>query len=62
MRDSTEEISNKFSGFRQHLDSSLAKHRNGIQDLMLEARKDIKGLELLLSRQIQETIRTEVSY
>ncbi|XP_037810826.1 enhancer of mRNA-decapping protein 4 homolog [Lucilia sericata] len=60
MHDSTEEILNKFSGFRQHLDSILTKHRNGVQDVMLETRKDIKGLELLLSRQIQETIRSEV--
>ncbi|XP_065357524.1 enhancer of mRNA-decapping protein 4 homolog [Calliphora vicina] len=60
MHDSTEEILNKFSGFRQHLDSILTKHRNGVQDVMLDTRKDIKGLELLLSRQIQETIRSEV--
>lgn len=60
MHDSTEEILNKFSGFRQHLDSILTKHRNGVQEVMLETRKDIKGLELLLSRQIQETIRSEV--
>ncbi|KAM7354487.1 enhancer of mRNA-decapping protein 4 homolog Ge-1 isoform 1-T2 [Cochliomyia hominivorax] len=60
MHDSTEEILNKFSGFRQHLDSILTKHRNGVQEVMLETRKDIKGLELLLSRQIQETIRSEL--
>lgn len=62
MQDSTEEILNKFSSFRQHLDSILIKHRNGVQEAMLDSRKDMKSLELLLSRQIQETIRTEVSF
>lgn len=60
MQDSTEEILNKFSGFRQHLDSILVKHRNTVTDTMLETRKDVKSLEILLSRQVQDTIRTEV--
>ncbi|XP_017495092.1 PREDICTED: enhancer of mRNA-decapping protein 4 homolog, partial [Rhagoletis zephyria] len=60
MQDSTEEVLNKFSGFRQHLDSILIKHRNAVSETMLETRKDVKSLEILLSRQIQETIRTEM--
>ncbi|XP_073824958.1 enhancer of mRNA-decapping protein 4 homolog Ge-1 [Musca autumnalis] len=60
MHDSTEEIINKFSSFRQHLDSILIKHRSSVQEAMLDTRKDMKSLELLLSRQIQETIRTEI--
>lgn len=60
MHDSTEEIIGKFSSFRQHLDSILIKHRNSVQEAMLDTRKDMKSLELLLSRQIQETVRTEV--
>uniref|UniRef100_A0A1I8PAA0 Uncharacterized protein n=1 Tax=Stomoxys calcitrans TaxID=35570 RepID=A0A1I8PAA0_STOCA len=60
MQDSTEEILNKFSSFRQHLDTILIKHRNGVQEAMLDTRKDMKSLELLLSRQVQETIRSEI--
>ncbi|XP_054741449.1 enhancer of mRNA-decapping protein 4 homolog isoform X1 [Anastrepha obliqua] len=60
MQDSTEEVLNKFSGFRQHLDSILIKHRNSVTETMLETRKDVKSLEILLSRQIQETFRTEM--
>ncbi|KAL9922946.1 enhancer of mRNA-decapping protein 4 homolog isoform X1 [Glossina fuscipes] len=60
MHDSTEDILNKFSGFRQHLDSILTKHRNSVHEAVLETRKDIKGLEILLSHQIQEIIRSEV--
>lgn len=60
MQDSTEEVLNKFSGFRQHLDSILLKHRNTVTEAMLETRKDVKGLEIILSRQIHETIRSEV--
>lgn len=60
MQDSTEEVLNKFSGFRQHLDSILLKHRNTVTEAMLETRKDVKGLEIILSRQIHETIRSEI--
>ncbi|XP_011207932.2 enhancer of mRNA-decapping protein 4 homolog isoform X3 [Bactrocera dorsalis] len=60
MQDSTEEVLNKFSGFRQHLDSILLKHRNAVTEAMLETRKDVKGLEIILSRQIHETIRSEI--
>ncbi|XP_054082484.1 enhancer of mRNA-decapping protein 4 homolog isoform X3 [Zeugodacus cucurbitae] len=60
MQDSTEEVLNKFSGFRQHLDSILLKHRNTVAEAMLETRKDVKGLEIILSRQIHETIRSEI--
>lgn len=62
MHDSTEDILNKFSGFRQHLDSILTKHRNSVHEAVLETRKDIKGLEILLSHQIQEIIRSEVGF
>ena len=61
MQDSTEEILNKFSGFRQHLDSILIKHRNTVQESMLDTKKDVKHMEILLTRQIAEVVRTEVS-
>ncbi|XP_055837363.1 enhancer of mRNA-decapping protein 4 homolog isoform X5 [Episyrphus balteatus] len=60
MQDSTEEILNKFSGFRQHLDSILIKHRNTVQESMLDTKKDVKHMEILLTRQIAEVVRTEV--
>ncbi|XP_067625151.1 enhancer of mRNA-decapping protein 4 homolog isoform X2 [Eurosta solidaginis] len=60
MHDSTQEVLNEFSGFRQHLDSTLTKHRNAVTETMLETRKDLKSLEILLSRQIQETLRSEI--
>lgn len=62
MQDSTEEILNKFSGFRQHLDSILTKHRTMVTDTMMDTRKDIKNMEGILSRQITDVIRTEVLF
>lgn len=61
MQDSSEEIIKKFSGFRQHLDNIMVKHHTILTEAMLDTRKDIKSLEILLSRQIQESIRSEVS-
>ncbi|XP_055918837.1 enhancer of mRNA-decapping protein 4 homolog isoform X4 [Eupeodes corollae] len=60
MQDSTEEILNKFSGFRQHLDSILIKHRNTVQESMLDTKKDVKHMEIMLTRQIAEVVRSEV--
>lgn len=60
MQDSTEEILNKFSGFRQHLDSVLIKHRNTVQESMLDTKKDVKHMELILTRQLAEVVRAEV--
>lgn len=60
MQDSTEEVLSKLSGFRQHIESILLKHRSSVIETMLETRKDVKSLEIVLSRQMQETVRSEV--
>ncbi|XP_012157924.1 enhancer of mRNA-decapping protein 4 homolog [Ceratitis capitata] len=60
MQDSTEEVLSKLSGFRQHIESILLKHRSSVIETMLETRKDVKSLEIVLSRQMQETVRSEI--
>lgn len=61
VHDSTEEISNKFLAFRQHFDTALFKYNNTVEEKILEARMDVKGIEDLLLHQIQDTIRFEVN-
>ncbi|XP_033172686.1 enhancer of mRNA-decapping protein 4 homolog [Drosophila mauritiana] len=56
----TEEINNKLSMLKQLVESSLHKHRTELTDAMLETQREVKSLEILLARQVQETIRSEL--
>ncbi|EDV58927.1 enhancer of mRNA-decapping protein 4 homolog [Drosophila erecta] len=56
----TEEINNKLSMLKQLVESSLHKHRTELTDAMLETQREVKSLEILLARQVQETIRAEL--
>ncbi|XP_017077359.2 enhancer of mRNA-decapping protein 4 homolog [Drosophila eugracilis] len=56
----SEELNNKLAMLKQLVESSLNKHRNELTDAMLETQREVKSLEILLARQVQETIRTEL--
>ncbi|XP_051858129.1 enhancer of mRNA-decapping protein 4 homolog isoform X1 [Drosophila albomicans] len=55
-----EELSNKLALLKQLVETNLLKHRNELTDAMLETQREVKSLEILLARQVQETIRTEL--
>uniref|UniRef100_A0A6P4EU10 Enhancer of mRNA-decapping protein 4 homolog n=1 Tax=Drosophila rhopaloa TaxID=1041015 RepID=A0A6P4EU10_DRORH len=56
----SEELNNKLTMLKQLVESSLHKHRTELTDAMLETQREVKSLEILLARQVQETIRTEL--
>ncbi|EDW03803.1 GH11439 [Drosophila grimshawi] len=55
-----EELSNKLGLLKQLVESNLLKHRTELTDAMLETQREVKSLEILLARQVQETIRAEL--
>ncbi|XP_064548602.1 enhancer of mRNA-decapping protein 4 homolog isoform X1 [Drosophila montana] len=55
-----EELSNKLGLLKQLVETNLLKHRTELTDAMLETQREVKSLEILLARQVQETIRTEL--
>ncbi|KAH8263089.1 hypothetical protein KR044_004321 [Drosophila immigrans] len=55
-----EELSNKLGLLKQLVETNLLKHRNELTDAMLETQREVKSLEILLARQVQETIRAEL--
>ncbi|EDW63920.2 uncharacterized protein Dvir_GJ17172 [Drosophila virilis] len=56
----SEELSNKLGLLKQLVETNLLKHRTELTDAMLETQREVKSLEILLARQVQETIRTEL--
>jgi len=56
----SEELNNKLTMLKQLVESSLHKHRTELTDAMLETQREVKSLEILLARQVQETIRAEL--
>lgn len=56
----SEELNNKLGMLKQLVESSLHKHRTELTDAMLETQREVKSLEILLARQVQETIRAEL--
>ncbi|XP_017110298.1 enhancer of mRNA-decapping protein 4 homolog [Drosophila elegans] len=56
----SEELNNKLTMLKQLVESSLHKHRTELTDAMLETQREVKSLEILLARQVQETIRIEL--
>ncbi|KAH8334125.1 hypothetical protein KR059_006900 [Drosophila kikkawai] len=56
----SEDLNNKLTFLKQLLESSLHKHRTELTDAMLETQREVKSLEILLARQVQETIRAEL--
>ncbi|XP_017059250.2 enhancer of mRNA-decapping protein 4 homolog [Drosophila ficusphila] len=56
----SEELNSKLTMLKQLVESSLHKHRTELTDAMLETQREVKSLEILLARQVQETIRTEL--
>ncbi|KAM8716040.1 hypothetical protein ACLKA7_002996 [Drosophila subpalustris] len=55
-----EELSNKLGLLKQLVETNLLKHRTELTDAMLETQREVKSLEILLARQVQETIRAEL--
>lgn len=55
-----EDLSNKMVILKQLVESNLLKHRTELTDAMLETQREVKSLEILLGRQVQETIRVEL--
>ncbi|KAH8378342.1 hypothetical protein KR093_010780, partial [Drosophila rubida] len=55
-----EELSNKLGLLKQMVETNLLKHRSELTDAMLETQREVKSLEILLARQVQETIRAEL--
>ncbi|KAH8259108.1 hypothetical protein KR038_003034 [Drosophila bunnanda] len=60
MSANSEELNNKLAMLKQLVESSLHKHRTELTDAMLETQREVKSLEILLARQVQETIRAEL--
>ncbi|KAH8249504.1 hypothetical protein KR032_010090 [Drosophila birchii] len=56
----SEELNSKLTMLKQLVESSLHKHRTELTDAMLETQREVKSLEILLARQVQETIRAEL--
>ncbi|XP_022214740.2 enhancer of mRNA-decapping protein 4 homolog [Drosophila obscura] len=56
----SEELNNKLGLLKQLVESNLLKHRTELTDAMLETQREVKSLEILLARQVQETIRAEL--
>ncbi|KAH8335925.1 hypothetical protein KR074_007164 [Drosophila pseudoananassae] len=56
----SEELNNKLGMLKQLVETSLHKHRTELTDAMLETQREVKSLEILLARQVQETIRAEL--
>ncbi|XP_017153982.1 enhancer of mRNA-decapping protein 4 homolog [Drosophila miranda] len=55
-----DELNNKLGLLKQLVESNLLKHRTELTDAMLETQREVKSLEILLARQVQETIRAEL--
>lgn len=55
-----EDLSNKMVILKQLVETNLLKHRTELTDAMLETQREVKSLEILLARQVQETIRVEL--
>lgn len=60
MGGNSEELNNKLAMLKQLIESNLHKHRTELTDAMLETQREVKSLEILLARQVQETIRAEL--
>ncbi|XP_068150298.1 enhancer of mRNA-decapping protein 4 homolog [Drosophila tropicalis] len=56
----SEELNNKLGSLKQLVETNLLKHRTELTDAMLETQREVKSLEILLARQVQETIRVEL--
>ncbi|KAH8412358.1 hypothetical protein KR009_001463 [Drosophila setifemur] len=56
----SDELNNKLAMLKQLVETSLQKHRTELTDAMLETQREVKSLEILLARQVQETIRAEL--
>ncbi|XP_034471576.1 enhancer of mRNA-decapping protein 4 homolog isoform X2 [Drosophila innubila] len=55
-----DELNNKLGLLKQLVETNLLKHRTELTDAMLETQREVKSLEILLARQVQETIRAEL--
>ncbi|XP_030384242.1 enhancer of mRNA-decapping protein 4 homolog isoform X2 [Scaptodrosophila lebanonensis] len=58
--ENSEDLHNKLSIFRQQIETHLNKNRSALTDAMLETQREVKSLEILLARQVQETLRAEL--